>query len=51
MAVQPYTISVSDDVLEDLRHRLNHVRWPDEIPGGEKKASSGGKERSGSVNR
>ena len=35
MAVQPYTISVSDDVLEDLRHRLNHVRWPDEIPGAE----------------
>ena len=33
MAAQPYTISVSDDVLEDLRHRLMHVRWPDEIPG------------------
>ena len=35
MAAQPYTISVSDDVLEDLRHRLMHVRWPDEIPGAE----------------
>ena len=35
MAVQPYTINVSDEVLEDLRHRLNHVRWPDEIPGAE----------------
>ena len=35
MAVQPYTINVPDDVLEDLRHRLNHVRWPDEIPGAE----------------
>ena len=34
MAVQPYTISVPDDVLEDLRHRLMHVRWPDEIPWG-----------------
>ena len=22
-----------DDVLEDLKHRLAHARWPDEIPG------------------
>ena len=35
MAVQPYTISVSDEALEDLQHRLAHVRWPDEIPGAE----------------
>jgi microsomal epoxide hydrolase len=35
MSVQPYTINVPDDVLEDLRHRLNHARWPDEIPGAE----------------
>jgi microsomal epoxide hydrolase len=32
-APQPFTIHVSDDVLADLRARLDRVRWPDEIPG------------------
>jgi pimeloyl-ACP methyl ester carboxylesterase len=29
---RPFTIHIADEVLEDLRARLNHVRWPDEIP-------------------
>lgn len=28
-----FTIRVADAVLEDLRARLSHVRWPDEAPG------------------
>jgi microsomal epoxide hydrolase len=31
--ISPYRISVSEDVLEDLRHRLGHTRWPNEIEG------------------
>jgi pimeloyl-ACP methyl ester carboxylesterase len=30
---QPFAIHVDDDVLADLRARLDRVRWPDEIPG------------------
>jgi len=33
MEVRPFTIHVSDDVLEDLRRRLGHTRFPDEMPG------------------
>ena len=33
MEVRPFTIHVPDDVLEDLRWRLGHTRFPDEIPG------------------
>jgi pimeloyl-ACP methyl ester carboxylesterase len=33
MPAEPYRISVSDDVLEDLRRRIANTRWPDEIPG------------------
>jgi len=29
----PFSIRVSDDVLDDLRARLARVRWPDEIAG------------------
>jgi microsomal epoxide hydrolase len=32
--VAPFTLSVPDDVLQDLRQRLEHVRWPDEPPTG-----------------
>lgn len=32
--VHPFTIHVSDDVLTDLRARLERTRWPDENPGG-----------------
>lgn len=32
MEVSPFKIVVPDKVLEDLRRRLEDVRWPDEIP-------------------
>ena len=28
----PFTLSVPDEVLTDLRRRLENTRWPDEIP-------------------
>ena len=31
--MKPFTISVPDAVLADLRDRLGRVRWPDEAPG------------------
>ncbi len=33
-APQPFTISIPDSVLLDLRDRLSRVRWPDQVPGG-----------------
>ena len=33
MTPQPFTIAVPDEVLEDLRRRLEHARWPDQAPG------------------
>ena len=30
---RPFTIHVADDVLADLRARLDRARWPDEMPG------------------
>jgi pimeloyl-ACP methyl ester carboxylesterase len=30
---RPFEIAVPQAQLEDLRHRLSHVRWPDEVPG------------------
>ena len=33
MEVRPFTIHVPDDVLDDLRRRLDHTRFPNEIPG------------------
>ena len=32
MTPRPFTIDVGDDVLADVRHRLERVRWPDEVP-------------------
>ena len=32
MRPTPFTIHIGDDVLSDLRARLERVRWPDEIP-------------------
>jgi microsomal epoxide hydrolase len=32
---RPFRLGVSDDVLDDLRRRLEHVRWPDEPPHGQ----------------
>jgi microsomal epoxide hydrolase len=34
MEPRPFEIKVGDDVLADLRARLDRVRWPDEPPGG-----------------
>jgi pimeloyl-ACP methyl ester carboxylesterase len=31
--VRSFTISVADADLDDLRRRLEHVRWPDQAPG------------------
>jgi pimeloyl-ACP methyl ester carboxylesterase len=33
MAVKPFRIDVSQDVLDDLRDRLACTRWPDEVEG------------------
>lgn len=30
--IQPFTVSVPDAVLTDLRHRLERTRWPDQLP-------------------
>ena len=32
MAISPFRIEVSDDVISDLRERLQRTRWPDQIP-------------------
>ncbi len=32
MSIQPFSISISPFVIEDLRERLGRARWPDEIP-------------------
>lgn len=31
--MQPFQIHVADEVLADLRVRLRHTRWPDQLPG------------------
>jgi hypothetical protein len=31
MTEQPFTISVPDDVLDDLHERLRRTRWPDPV--------------------
>ena len=31
MTVQPFTVHVADDTLEDLRERLARTRWPGEL--------------------
>jgi hypothetical protein len=28
IAVRPFHVDVSDDALEDLRHRITATRWP-----------------------
>lgn len=35
MAVLPFTIPYSQAAVDDLRQRLEHTRWPDEIPNAE----------------
>ena len=31
MAVEPFKIAISDQVLDDLKQRLANTRWPDEV--------------------
>lgn len=31
MSIEPFNIQVSDEVLDDLKYRLEHVRWPDQL--------------------
>ncbi len=31
--MDPFEIAISDEALDDLRQRLRHTRWPDEMPG------------------
>ena len=33
MEAKPFEISISDEILADLRKRLAATRWPDELPG------------------
>jgi len=33
MRIQPFSIDVSQEVLDDLQRRLANTRWPDDIPG------------------
>ncbi len=30
--IEPFRVEVSDAVLDDLRARLKHTRFPDEVP-------------------
>ncbi len=31
--MEPFRIHITDEVLDDLRARLRHTRWPDQVPG------------------
>lgn len=31
MAIERFHIHVSDEILDDLKYRLHHTRWPDQI--------------------
>jgi pimeloyl-ACP methyl ester carboxylesterase len=31
--IEPFRIHIADEVLDDLRARLRHTRWPDQVPG------------------
>jgi hypothetical protein len=33
VAIEPFTISVEQAVLSDLRDRIRRTRWPHEVPG------------------
>jgi pimeloyl-ACP methyl ester carboxylesterase len=33
MSIVPFVLPFSQPAVDDLRHRLAHTRWPDEIPG------------------
>ena len=31
--VEPFKVHITEEMLDDLRARLRHTRWPDEVPG------------------
>src|SRR5512142_1544896 len=31
MQIEPYRVSIPEEILLDLRQRLEHTRWPDEV--------------------
>lgn len=33
MSIERFHIQVSDKVLDDLKYKLGHVRWPDQLEG------------------
>ena len=33
MKIEPFTVAVAEEVLTDLRERIERTRWPDHIPG------------------
>ena len=33
--IKPFSISIHDDILTDLRARINNTRWPENAPGPE----------------
>jgi epoxide hydrolase len=35
MDIQPFTINISQAAIDDLRNRLAHTNWPDQLPGAE----------------
>ena len=32
-AITPFTVSISDDAIGDLKTRLGSTRWPEQLPG------------------
>ena len=32
MNIEPFTINIEQEILDDLQERLHKTRWPDEIP-------------------
>ena len=33
VSVEPFTINIEEDVLNDLQERLKRTRWPNHVPG------------------
>ncbi len=33
MSIERFNINISDEVLNDLKYRLEHIRWPDQLEG------------------
>ena len=33
LPIEPFTIMVEEEILDDLRERIRATRWPDQVPG------------------